>query len=361
MTETPDNTSLIAERLEFFFSDANLRNDKFLRNIVLDPERQGFVPIETLLKFNTIKRFSTDPSVIAAVVEKIDNPRLKLNDAKTAIARTEAFTEEMLNDDVRHSLRISNLPVDDDNQFKNTREEIADLFKDYGKVAMVRLLTKIKQGKRVAFGKCFVVFADESSLKNAEADLCIPAEADADCTPKKVLRLGDTDLRIKTMQVWLNKKANQKGERSSVREDVKRAREELAAKEREELEQIEFKFDWKKGCVISIKGIPDCSDREAILAAVKSFMGGDVNARADYNRGNTEGAIRFDDPNDKIDDLASKLNDGSITIAGGRVESAIVLHGEAEEKYYADYIASRTMQKRARAEEKLHNKKRKHF
>jgi lupus La protein len=361
MTQTSDSILRIAERLGFFFSDANLRMDKFLRNIVLNAETGGFVPIESLLKFNTIKTISTDPSDIIAAVEKVNEISLKLNDDKTAIARSEAFTKEMMDDNVKCSLRISNLPVDDNKQFKNTRDEIAALFQDYGKVAMVRMLTNYdkNEGKRVAFGKCFVEFTDESALKKAEGDLCLPADAGDDAKPNKILKLGDTELRIKTMQAWLNKKGKQKDRKSTEKEDTKRAREEQAAKEQEEIEQIEFKLDWQKGCVISIKGMADGTDRETILAAVKEFMGDDVEARADYNRGDTDGAIRFTEPNDKILDFASKLNDGSLTISGSKVDSANVLEGEAEEKYYADYIAARTKQLRARAEEKLHRNKKK--
>ena len=62
----------IVERLEFFFSDANLRMDKFLRGVIMDSYTGGFVEIETLLKFNTIKKLSTDPAVIAAAAEKIE-------------------------------------------------------------------------------------------------------------------------------------------------------------------------------------------------------------------------------------------------------------------------------------------------
>jgi lupus La protein len=362
MTESSDNILRIAERLGFFFSDANLRMDKFLRNIVLNnAETGGFVPIETLLKFNTIKTISTDPSDIVAAVEKVDEISLILNDDKTAIARSEAFTKEMLDGNIKCSLRISNLPVDDNRQFKNARDEISALFQDYGKVVMVRMLTNYdkSEGKRVAFGKCFVEFHDESALKKAEADLCLPADAGDDAKPTKTLTLGDTELRIKTMQAWLDKKGKQKDRKSTEKDDTKRAREEQAAKEQEEIEQIEFKLDWQKGCVISIKGMTDGTDRETILSAVKEFMGDEVEARADYNRGDTEGAIRFTEPNDKILEFASKLNDGSVTIGGSKVDSAIILEGEAEEKYYADYIAARTKQLRARAEEKLHRSKKK--
>ncbi len=53
----------VAERLKFFFSDANIRQDRFIRNHLLQQNKNdpsGFVPLESLLRFNTIKKLTTD-------------------------------------------------------------------------------------------------------------------------------------------------------------------------------------------------------------------------------------------------------------------------------------------------------------
>ena len=102
------------------------------------------------------------------------------------------------------------------------------------------------------------------------------------------------------------------------------------------------KLEWKSGCVISVKGLPDDCDREAILSTVEAFIGGEVSVRADYSRGKTDGAIQFGEPNEKIRSLANELNEGNITINDKKVDSASVLEGDEEEKYYDDYCAFRT-------------------
>lgn len=341
---------LIAERLGFFFSDANLRMDKFLRKLVMDKYSGGSVEIETLLKFNTIKKITTDPAIIAEAVEKVENPKLKLNDAKTTISRVEPFTEEMLNDNVKVSIRIGNLPIKDD-EYTVTREEVENLFSEFGKVALVRLLTMFdrKEGKKKAVGKGFVEFADASGFDKAVAELC----AEEGAEPKKVLKLSDNDIKVKTMQAWLDKKEAQMKSKKDNRAGEKRARNEEKQKEKEEIEAIEFKLDWEKGCVVDVKGLPEGCDREMIISTVKSFFGEDVDARADYSRGDKDGKIRFNKPDDKIKEFASKLNDGSLTMGESKVENASLLEGEIEEKYYADYIAFRTKQMREKAQEKL--------
>jgi len=360
---TEDITSLLAERLSFFFSNANLRIDKFLRRLVLDSYTGGYVEIDTLLKFNTIKKISTDPAIIVEAVASV--PALKLNDAKTAIARVEAFTEDMMNDNIKVTIRVGGIPTvekDDGSHYVNTRDEIGALFEEFGKVVLVRLLTSYdrREEKKIAVGKCFVEFASADSMEKAVSELC----ASGDDKPKKVMKIGESELTVKTMQQWLDKRAAQRAAApaSGERKPDKRNRDNSESKGNIKIEEttaddVEFKLDWKKGCVIVVKGMPEGCDREKILEAVKSIID-DVQARADYSRGDKDGKIRFNEPNEKIAELSSKLNDGSITIGGAKVESATILDGEDEEAYYKDYIAFRTEQMRQKAKEKNDRNKR---
>jgi RNA recognition motif-containing protein len=356
----------IVERLGFFFSDANLRIDRFLRQIVLDTYKGGFVEIDTLLKFNTIKKLSTDPAVIAEAATKVESPKLKLNETKTSIARVEPFTEDMLKDNIKVTIRVGNLPIkeqDDGSDYVNTRDEVGELFSEYGKVALVRLLTYFdrKEHKRIAVGKCFVEFASAEGMEKAAADLIAPA-GDADAKPNKVLKLGENELTVKTMQQWLDKKNAKKEAKLEKKTTVKREREEEDAKVAAEIEAIEFKLDWKKGGVVTLEGVPDGCDREMILAAVKKYVGEDVVAKADYSRGDKDGKIRFEEPTDKIKEFVSQLNDGSATLGENKIGKAGLLEGEEEEKYFANYIEFRTKQMREKAKEKMdrQNKRKKH-
>lgn len=359
---TEDITSLLAERLSFFFSDANLRIDKFLRRLVLDSYSGGYVEIDTLLKFNTIKKISTDPATVAEAAATV--PALKLNDTKTAIARVEAFTEDMMNDNIKVTIRVGGLPTiekDDGSHYVNTRDEVGTLFEEFGKVVLVRLLSSYnrKEEKKIAVGKCFVEFASSDSMEKAVSELC----ATGDDKPKRVMKIGESELTVKTMQQWLDKRASKRAAEPDRgdRKPEKRNRDDSENKGIKEEEttpdDVEFKLDWKKGCVIEVKGMPEGCDREKILEAVKSLMD-DVQARADYSRGDKDGKIRFNEPNEKIAELSSKLNDGSITIGDAKVESAAILEGEAEEAYYKDYIAFRTEQMRQKAKEKNDRNKR---
>jgi len=368
----------VAERLGFFFSNANLRMDPFLRNEIMKEDNDGgFVTIDVLLRFNTIKDITEDSKIIAKAAKEVKRPELKLNNDESAIARVEPFTNDMMEDGVKVTLRVSNIPTKDTDsgpEYDVTREEIADLFKEFGDVAMVRLLkSKLREFRnKVAVNRAFVEYHSEEDMKKAVAQLCTEDINNKDLKPEKVLTVKGTELRVKTMQQWLDKKKAQRDGRSPRannkrdhgkcnNKDSKRAQAQAEEEEmKAKIEAIEFKLDWKPGCVISMKGLPDSCDREMILTAVKGFLGDDdVTVRADYSRGQKDGAVRFDEPNEKITSLALELKEGKVTIGDGKVESASVLDGDEEKKYYDDYIAFRTKQMRMHAEEKLKRKRRK--
>mmetsp|Transcript_12288 Transcript_12288/g.25546 ORF Transcript_12288/g.25546 Transcript_12288/m.25546 type:complete len:416 (-) Transcript_12288:180-1427(-) len=397
-------TGKVAERLRFFYSDANIRVDKFLREELEKAENGGFVPITTLLKFKTIRKLTEDVKVIAEAAkhERVCE-RVKLNDDETGIGRKVPFDFKKMGDNVKLSLRVENLPVTTDNEggkkptkrYAVTMDEIRDLFTPYGEVALVRLQfyrsnwqkregTQREKVKPGPIGAAFVEFETEEDVQKASAELC----AEGSEEPGKVLELCGNKLKILTMTKWLEDKKEDKKERSKGETPKKREREEDKENEEkqegsdgkkeetdgtkkdpsgdEKSDHKEFTLDWKTGHVISIKGLKDSCDREAILDAVTKFLGhsGDMKTLgvyADYSRGQPEGALRFKSENvagtadgeitEKVSEMAAKLNDGSITIAGSRIESASVLEGEEEKTYYKNFIDFKNKQAKHRAQE----------
>eukprot|EP00930_Biecheleria_cincta_P039067 TRINITY_DN2686_c0_g2_i1.p1 TRINITY_DN2686_c0_g2~~TRINITY_DN2686_c0_g2_i1.p1 ORF type:complete len:445 (-),score=85.49 TRINITY_DN2686_c0_g2_i1:133-1467(-) len=57
----------IREQVEYYFSDDNLRHDKFLQQLA-EQGKDGFVPIRVLLTFNKIKCLTTDSSTLASAL-----------------------------------------------------------------------------------------------------------------------------------------------------------------------------------------------------------------------------------------------------------------------------------------------------
>jgi RNA recognition motif-containing protein len=367
----PDSNiiSNVSERLRFFFSDANLRVDKFLRNEIFNSTlSDGYVPITTLLRFNTLKKYTTDPSIVAHAVKNDDlcKDRFMLNEDETAMRRIEPFTEEMMNDNVQKTLRVSDIPtIKDDKgnlEYSVARQDVEQLFTDYGPIAMVRLLYYHKKGaSKNATGRAFVEFETKDGMDKAVEELCVTNISDETLKPQKTLQIGGVDVRIKTMQQWLDKKEQQQkgGNRGKDKQGGNRGADATSTAQDPPSVQFEpFTLDWKPKCVIFIKGVPEDCDRESILSVVTEFIGEDMSSkvRADYSRGLPDAKIRFDEPNDKIEELTSKLNEGEITLNGVKVESASILEGEEEKDYYDKFIDFQNKKRRLNAEEKAARK-----
>lgn len=348
----------VAERLRFFFSDANVRADTFLRKEILKAEEgKGHVAIETLLRFNSIKQHTSDPAVVVAAAQTLPD-NLVVGDDEKSIARVTPFTLKMMDDNIPLSLYITNLPITEDNKYPpDTMKKVRTLFEPYGEVALVKLRFKRAEGGgkgSVAIGGAFVEFSSKDGLEKAAEEVLTTKDGET-VEPKKKLTVGDNTLEVVTMKEWLESKKKKKNDTPDS--SKKRDRDEPVAFE-------ELKIDWKPGCVVRLKGLnTEACDREAIRDAVCKAMGiteqgsKDLGIYADYSRGQTEGAIRFNEPGESIAELTAKLSSGDVEIAGAKVESASILEGDEESKYWADFIAFKNKQLKHRAEEKASKKR----
>src|SRR5690606_21806931 len=69
-------------QVEFYFSDSNLRFDKFLFGLV--GEENKFVPIKLIASFKRMKRFPNYDAIVKSLEE---SSTLELNEAKDAVRR----------------------------------------------------------------------------------------------------------------------------------------------------------------------------------------------------------------------------------------------------------------------------------
>ena len=360
----------VAERLRFFFSNANVRSDGFMRQRLVEDDKK--VPIEDLLRFNSIKKHTTDPAVVVQAAKTLSDV-LVLDEEEKAIARVTPFTEDMMDDNIPLSLVVSNLPVTEPKDGKSvgkyavTMQEVRALFEPYGNVVLCKLRYKPrdpnedpkKKRRSEPLGAAFVEYETEEQQQKAAEELCTTKDGKK-VEPKTKLTLGGKDLEVTTLRGWIDeekkRKLSEEGD-ENAEQDKKRGREEEEETETT-LEFEKFAIDWKPGCVIQIKGLAEKCDREAIRAAVAQCMGVtekeilEKGIYADYSRGQPAGAIRFNEPSDAIGEIAVKLRDGDVQIAGAKVESATILEGDEETKYWKDFIEFKNKQIRHRAEVK---------
>jgi hypothetical protein len=360
MSTDESTISKVAERLSFFFSDANLRADRFMQKQVgRDDDFGGSITIETLLKFKSIEQHTTDPKVVIEAAKTLDT-LLVVDEGEQSVARKDPMKKNQMDENIPLSLYVSNVPVEND-KYTVSVSDMRPLFDSYGKVALIKFKWKPahhkgenkedendeetpskRRNKMIPTGACMVEFETVEELEKAVADLV---------DGEKKLSIKDQTLEVQRLKDWIDSRKSQRKEKENGgdKDDEENGKD----KKRKEVEAAEFTIDWKPGCVIEIKGLDkEKCDRETIRSMVEKAVPGIEGVYADYSRGQEDGAIRFSEPSDVVGKLAQQLNSGEVEIAGTKVGSARVLDGEDEQAYWKRFIDFKTKQMQQRADEK---------
>ncbi|KAL7581561.1 hypothetical protein ACA910_022124 [Epithemia clementina (nom. ined.)] len=197
---TDDVIDVVAQRLKFFFSDANLRHDHFLRKLLWkNKKNNNGVPVSTLMRFKSIEAHTTNAQVLVDAVQRhlSDTLELEWTGHQHLVKRVRTFTREHMQGHVTKTLVIGNLPKIDfasaqkhphkkkgnkkteneenDETTSNTTcairqlvQDLESLFKPYGAVAMVKLQQN-NSNIYVPKGFCQVEFEEERALQAAAA------------------------------------------------------------------------------------------------------------------------------------------------------------------------------------------------
>ena len=212
----------------------------------------------------------------------------------------------------------------------------------------------------------FVEFESQEDCEKAMAET-LTFQDGKEVDPKRKLTLGDAALTVRTLTDYVEERKalkDQDGDGSYANE---RKRNRHDNGDDEDAASAAFTVEWKPGCVIRLEGLPENCDREAILDSIAKGLDVTVDQvkdrkiYADFSRGQKDGAIRFID-SDNVAELCAKLASGDLTIAGAKVESAKVLEGEDEKKYWDEFVAFKKKQLSHKRDEKSqHRHKKKHF
>lgn len=362
----------VKDRLKFFFSDANIRQDYFMRKSLMSskPDSSKTVTVESLLKFNTIKSHTTKPEVVVKAAKELSDI-LTVDDDGKAIGRVTPFTKNLMGAHIPKSLHLKNLPTkkkdDDSFQYAVSVGDLRGIFEKYGEVALIKLKwgnaeTDGEGGsddkgkaKKVPTGCAIVEFESEADLEKA-AKATLTSKAGEELTPSEKIALGDDKTEVEvTLLAEMKKQGSSPSKKRKESEDD--AEDEEAVKT--------FTFEWQPGCVIRIKGVPESCDREALLDMVAEGMSISVEAvkdkkiYVDYSRGAKDGALRFPVHGEHIAAICTSLAEGKLKIQDTTVEGAQILEGDEEKKYWDEFIAFKNRQIQQRADEKRAKKKHK--
>jgi hypothetical protein len=263
----------VAERLAFFFSDANVRQDYFIRKQLLNEagEYPHQVTVESLLRFNTIKQHTSSPDVVVLAAKSLN--KLQVSEDGKAIGRTDPFTSKLMDENIPVTLYVSNLPIQESDgnvNYEVTTDDVRDLFGSYGPIAIVKLRFRRSDSaeaddddydhkkansnrrrsgskRRVPLGAALVEFENKDAFEKAAAETLTSKGGEKTETTKKLV-LGEKELEVLSLKDYIDSRKKRK-EPSSESKGEKRE----GATEKKEY--VPFTLEWKPGCVIQINGL----------------------------------------------------------------------------------------------------------
>lgn len=309
-----DLEAKIIEQIEYYFSDYNLPRDKFLQEqIKLD---DGWVPFETLIKFNRLAKLSTDLDVIAAAVKKSkkgllevseDSKKVRRNPSHVLPEMNEARRKELIN----RSLYVKGFPAEVE------LDTILQYFAKYMKVDQVimRRYQDKAEKKWIFKGSVFAVFP---SVEDAEKFLKL-----------ENLKYEDSDLIVKWQTDYMEEKKNERLQSKLDHQNKKRKLKEDDKDDDSKEDEEEKKDSLARGAALHISDCPPELNREELKKKIEEF--GIAVAFVDFNKGDPEGWIRLQETNSAAE-VVKNLKDGKLELKDYSV-SVRVLEGEEEETF----------------------------
>ncbi|GBM14834.1 Lupus La protein [Araneus ventricosus] len=321
ITPAEDSSSNISEleqkiirQVEYYFGNFNLCKDKFLREqIKLD---DGWVPLETMVRFNRLKILTQDFNIICTALGKSPNGLVEFNEDSTKIRRR---AEKPIPDESY----LKNEAVGDRTLYvkgfrKNvTLDELLEFFNGH---QVENIFMRRFAGNNRGFkGSCFVMF---ETVEDAEKFL-----------ENKSIKFEGTEL--------LKEKKKDYTKRKDVYYDNLRAEKEKklakrAGGNKEDGEEDNDKegpeVDIIPGCLLKLTGLGSTCSREELKKALGEF--GNI-SYVDYVRGNPEAVVRFESG------VAAKVlekaeeEDGEKKFSIGSSKATVsVVEGDSEKEYW---------------------------
>ncbi|CAE8632528.1 unnamed protein product, partial [Polarella glacialis] len=150
----------VTKQLDFYFSDSNLRRDRFMRKTV--EEGGGYIDLSELLRFNRIQAMQCrDVSQLAAAIQKSEILELSEDGLKVRRNMTKAPMEDI--DPTARTIYVEGLPL------TFAVDDLAKFFARHGTVRYIDLPHHLET--REPRGFCFVEFASEQEADGAWAEV----------------------------------------------------------------------------------------------------------------------------------------------------------------------------------------------
>jgi len=321
----------IIRQVEYYFGDYNLPKDKFLKETVKEDE--GWVSLETLLKFQRLSELSQDAKTILTALSKSSSGLMELDqegDGKVRRSPDQPLPENT--EEHQKLLEARTAYAKGYDKEKTTMDELLEYYEEHNKdVVNIQMRNYSVDKKRFFKGSVFLTFkTEEACTAFVEAD---------------VMKYKDVELIRMKQKPYLAQKAAELEEKRNKRNGGKNKGKEAAKKEEidKETPSDATKDENKlpKGTVIKLTGLADGPEitREDIksqLATDFEVDAGDI-AFVTYEKGQAEAKIRF-----KVENYGKTLMEKiekaeKFLIKEVEIKTSL-LEGEEEEQFLADSL-----------------------
>lgn len=338
------NELKIIRQIEYYFGDFNLSRDKFLKDLIKTDD--GWVSMETMLKFQRLAQISKDAAEILASLKKSTTGLMEVDEEKSRIRRSPSVplpeNEAAAKEQAKMTVYVKGFEKE-----KMTLDDLLDFFNKFDNVVNVfkRTWQDKKSKERFFKGSVFVTFKDRES-----AEKFMAVESVKNPEGEELIRKWQEDYNEEKKNEFEAKKqkvSEHKAGAKKVKEMVEKS---------EGKEEPEEENRLPKGAVLKLDKLNETTTREMLREKLEKDFGTthtDI-AFIYFNKGDPTATLRFKEEGaakklkEKIDASLVKAEgddaDKKLEINGAEVEFS-VLEGDEETTFLDKCLADMTENK----------------
>uniref|UniRef100_A0A3B3Q5Y8 Small RNA binding exonuclease protection factor La n=1 Tax=Paramormyrops kingsleyae TaxID=1676925 RepID=A0A3B3Q5Y8_9TELE len=295
----------VSEQIEYYFGDHNLPRDKFLKEQLKVDD--GWVPLETMIKFNRLNRLTTDFSVIIESLRKSKTGLLEISEDKTKIRRSPDKPLPEVNDEYKDALKhksvyLKGFPLE------TTLDEVQEWLNGKGNIENIQMRRNLQRQFK---GSVFLVLDSEESAKQFTAR-------------PDVKNFKDNEMIVLLKEDYYAKKTE---DRKQQRAQAK-AKAKLKSYAANAHVLLQKSLDEQAGCLLKFSGDLEQTSREDFH---ELFSGHGQIKWIDFTRGAKEGTILFKSNAREALEKATAAHGGKLEVKNKSVTWE-VLEGDVEKE-----------------------------
>jgi len=328
----------IVRQIEHYFGDYNLPKDKFL--LEETKLNDGWVSMETMLKFKRLAALCDDASVILEILAAATSGLMEVDAAGSKIRRVPSKPVPEWNDERKAQLAKQTVYVKGFDKENSTLDGLIEFFEeklgsDVMNVQMRNYQDKKDKNKKGFKGSLMVTFKDRESAEKflALEEFLVKGEKGAEA---KSVRMWQEDYNAEKQREWEETKAKKKEDKNKLKKAKQGSGDNEAGDQKndtKEEESEEKEEGLPKGSVLVLSGLNGETTREDIKEKLKSEHSVDTDdiAFVYYQKGEETAKLRFKTEGAAVA-VAKKIEGGKLEVKGA--ETAVkALEGEEEEAF----------------------------